>query len=255
MDCPSEESLIRLKLNHFAAIRKLEFNLENRTLSVYHEGAIGEIAKSIDELQLDSRLLGTDNVSPDVESDSRKNERHLLWIVLIINLGFFFLESISGLISLSIGLVADSLDMLADSIVYGLSLYAVGRTAQAKKNVAKLSGYFQMTLAIFGFAEVIRRFIAADNPPDYSTMITISILALLGNAICLYLLQKSKNNEAHIKASLIFTSNDVIVNLGVIVAGGLVHLLNSNKPDLIIGTIIFILVTRGAVRILKLSRD
>ena len=255
MDCPSEESLIRLKLNHFAAIRKLEFNLENRTLGVFHEGAIGEIAKSIDELQLDSRLLGTEKVSPDVESDTRKNERQLLWTVLIINLGFFFLESISGLISLSMGLVADSLDMLADSIVYGLSLYAVGRTAQAKKNVAKLSGYFQMTLAIFGFAEVIRRFIAADNPPDYSTMITISILALLGNAICLYLLQKSKNNEAHIKASLIFTSNDVIVNLGVIVAGGLVHLVNSNKPDLIIGTIIFILVTRGAIRILKLSRD
>ena len=56
------------------------------------------------------------------------------------------------------------------------------------------------------------------------------------------------------KASMIFTSNDVIINLGVIIAGFLVHMLNSNKPDLIIGTIVFILVIQGAYRILKLGR-
>jgi Co/Zn/Cd efflux system component len=68
------------------------------------------------------------------------------------------------------------------------------------------------------------------------------------------LLQKIKGKEeAHMKASLIFTSNDVIINLGVIAAGFLVNLLNSNKPDLIIGTIVFIIVIRGAIRILKIG--
>ena len=52
---------------------------------------------------------------------------------------------------------------------------------------------------------------------------------------------------------MIFTSNDVIINIGVILAGGLVYLLNSNKPDLIIGTIVFVMVIRGAARILKIS--
>lgn len=56
------------------------------------------------------------------------------------------------------------------------------------------------------------------------------------------------------KASMIFTSNDVIINLGIITAGILVHWLNSNKPDLIIGTIVFILVIQGAIRILKVGR-
>ena len=56
------------------------------------------------------------------------------------------------------------------------------------------------------------------------------------------------------KASMIFTSNDVIINLGVIIAGILVHYLSSNKPDLIIGTIVFALVIQGAFRILKLSK-
>ena len=86
-------------------------------------------------------------------------------------------------------------------------------------------------------------------------MIIVSIFAIIANGVCLYLMQKSKSkDEAHIKAGLIFTSNDVIINFGVISAGLLVYWLNSNKPDLIIGTIVFILVIQGARRILKLGR-
>ena len=149
----------------------------------------------------------------------------------------------TGLISQSMGLIADSLDMLADSFVYAINLFAVGGTLTRKKRIAKLAGYFQIVLAIIGFVEVLRRFFGADGLPDFSTMIFVSILALMANGICLYLLQKSKSKkEAHIKASMIFTSNDVIINLGVIVAGLLVHWLHSNKPDLIIGSIVFLLV-------------
>ena len=86
-------------------------------------------------------------------------------------------------------------------------------------------------------------------------MIVVSIFALIANGICLYLLQKSKSKqEVHMKASMIFTSNDVIINIGVILAALLVHWLNSNKPDLVIGSIVFILVVQGAIRILKLGK-
>jgi Co/Zn/Cd efflux system component len=83
-------------------------------------------------------------------------------------------------------------------------------------------------------------------------MIFISILALIANGTCLYLLQKSKNKEAHIRASSICTSNDVIVNSGVILAGVLVFLTSSRYPDLIIGIIVFVVVGQGAVKMLKL---
>jgi Co/Zn/Cd efflux system component len=144
--------------------------------------------------------------------------------------------------------------MLADSIVYGLSLFAVGGTATRKKNIAGVAGYFQIALAILGFMEVIRRFTGQGEAPDFHTMIAISLLALAGNASCFYLLQKSKSKEAHMQASMIFTSTDVIVNLGVITAGVLVYLTGSKIPDLVIGTIVFILVGRGAYRILQLSK-
>ncbi len=101
--------------------------------------------------------------------------------------------------------------------------------------------------------QVIKRFLDFGDIPVFQTMIIISILALIGNVISLYLLQKSKSKEVHIQASMIFTSNDVIINLGVMVAGGLVYLTNSKYPDLIIGIIVFAIVGRGAFRILKLS--
>jgi len=56
------------------------------------------------------------------------------------------------------------------------------------------------------------------------------------------------------KASMIFTSNDIIINLGVIIAGVLVYVTDTRFPDLLIGTIVFALVLQGALRILKLSR-
>ena len=172
--------------------------------------------------------------------------------VLTINLLFFIIELTAGFIASSMELVADSLDMLADSIVYGLALWAVGRAISTKKNIAKIAGYFQLALAAFGSLEVIRRFVGHGPVPLFQTMIFISALALIANGTCLYLLQKSKNKEAHIRASSICTSNDVIVNCDVILAGVLVFLTNSKYPDLIIGIIVFVIVGQGAIKMLRL---
>ena len=179
--------------------------------------------------------------------------RKLLSIVLIINFSFFVIEIITGIISNSMGLVADSLDMLADAFVYGLSLLVVGKALIHKRRVAKLSGYLQLTLVVMGFIEILRRFIGTGEVPNYKMMIIISLLALFANVVSLYILQKSKSNEVHIKASMICTSNDVIANAGVITAGVLVLLLHSNIPDLVVGTIVFTMVLRGSIRILQLE--
>jgi len=254
MDCPSEENLIRMKLQGIQEITNLDFDLQNRKLTVFHTGQTDYIEKSIHELNLGDRKLSSEVTN---QTDFHENllQRKVLWSVLSINLVFFMLEMTTGLISKSMGLVADSLDMLADSFVYGISLLAVGSTIIRKKQIAKLAGYFQITLAVIGFVEVLRRFFGDEMLPDFSIMIIISFFALIANAISLYILQKSKcNHEAHIKASLIFTSNDVIINLGVIIAGILVYWSNSNLPDLIVGTIVFAIVIQSAFRILKLSK-
>ena len=254
MDCPSEENLIRMKLDEIQSIANLDFDIPNRKLTIFHSSETDQIEKSIIELNLGGKKISSEQTE-QTDFEEHSNQRKLLWTVLVINFAFFIIEMATGFFSKSMGLVADSLDMLADSFVYGISLFAVGGTLIKKKRIANLAGYFQITLAIIGFLEVLRRFFGNEELPNFETMIIVSILALIANGICLYLMQKSKSkDEAHMKASLIFTSNDVIINLGVISAGLLVHWLNSGEPDLIIGTIVFILVIQGAIRILKISK-
>ena len=254
MDCPSEEQLIRMKLQKFDEIKSLEFDIANRKLTVHHIAESQPILSALETLNLDTTLISTEENTIEIEADTSSMQRKLLWTVLIINFLFFGLEMLFGIFSNSMGLVADSLDMLADSIVYALALFAVGGTIARKNNIAKFAGYFQILLAVIGFVEVVRRFIGVEKMPDFQTMIVVSVLALIANVICLYLLQKGKSKEAHMQASMIFTSNDVIINSGVILAGLLVNWLNSGYPDLIIGAIVFVVVARGAYRILKLAK-
>ncbi|MHB8136144.1 MAG: cation transporter [Anaerolineaceae bacterium] len=254
MDCPSEERLIRMKLEGITEIEKLEFDIANRKLFIIHADENPEIESRLNSLNLGSKHKETMTCDWQQNTDGKGVQSKLLWTVLFINVGFFAIEIITGILSNSMGLVADSLDMFADAVVYGLSLWAIGTMVSRKKKVAALSGYFQLALAVVGLIEIIRRFVVSETIPDFKTMILVSVFALIANSVCLYLLQKSKSNEAHMKASMIFTSNDVLINAGVIVAGVLVELTNSRYPDLIIGSLVFMVVVRGAIRILKLSK-
>lgn len=254
MDCLSEEQLIRTKLEGAADIQRLEFDIPGRRLHVYHMGGYEGLLAALESLRLDTKFVSSEAIGQIDMGEDRQLQSRVLWQVLAINFFFFAFEIISGLMAGSMGLVADSIDMLADSIVYGLSLLAVGGTAARKKKIAGAAGYFQMVLAALGFIEVVRRFMGHGGIPDFHTMIGVSLLALAGNAACLYLLQRSRSREVHMQASMIFTSMDVIANIGVIAAGALVYVTGSKAPDLAVGTVVFALVSRGAYRILQLSK-
>ncbi len=254
MDCPSEEQMIRMKLEALDQVKHLEFDLPGRKLDVFHSDNVEPILLALSELKLKEKLEETRESETLPEGDN-SDQSKILWWVLGINFSFFVGELTTGWISGSMGLIADSLDMLADSIVYGLSLLAVGASTLRKNKVAKISGYFQMGLALLGFSEVLRRFFADSETPLFQWMIIVSILALIGNLVSLWLINKSKSQEAHMQASAIFTSNDIIVNGGVISAGVLVWWLDNKWPDLIIGAVVFSFVIRGAFRILKIAKN
>lgn len=259
MDCPSEEQMIRMALAPNTQIHSLAFDIANRQMTVIHEGDAAVILQQLQPLNFDSSIIGSELTQVTDAANSKTSNDHqqskLLWQVLAINLLFFIIESVSGWLSGSMGLVADSLDMLADSFVYGLALFAVGHSLQTKQLTAKVAGVLQLLLAVAGLMEVVRRFLGAETIPNFAMMIGISILALLGNALCLYLLQKSRSKDVHMQASMIFTSNDVIVNLGVILTGVLTWFTQSRYPDLLIGLLVFALVASGAVKILRLSNN
>jgi Co/Zn/Cd efflux system component len=166
----------------------------------------------------------------------------------------FAVEISIGILADSMGLIADSLDMLADAAVYGIGLYAVGRTKALKLTAATISGYFQIILGIGILAEIVRRFVFGSDPEPL-LMISISILALIANFVCLALISKHRDGEIHMRASWIFSKNDVIANAGVIVAGALVYLLHSGWPDLLIGILIVLVVIKGGISIIAEARN
>lgn len=182
-----------------------------------------------------------------------KAERKVLLALLLINATMFVVELTAGLFADSTGLLADSLDMLADAMVYGVAFYAVGRSMAAKRHAALASGAFQILLALGVAGDVVRRVLYGSEPVS-EWMMLIGALALVANLTCLALLSKHRDGEVHMRASWIFSVNDVLANIGVILSGALVLCLDSRWPDLMIGALIVFLVFRGGVLILKDSR-
>ena len=185
----------------------------------------------------------------EVEIKDKEQSRVLIQL-LAINAVMFVAEIIAGIIGDSTALIADSLDMLADATVYAIGLYAVGRSLAAKAKAAHISGILQVMLGLGVLFDIVRRFIVGSEPESLM-MISVGAVALIANTLCLRLIYKHRQGEVHMRASWIFSKNDVIANLGVIIAGVLVAWFASPWPDLIIGLIIAMVVVRGGLHIIK----
>ncbi|KKN92116.1 hypothetical protein LCGC14_0211740 [marine sediment metagenome] len=259
MDCPSEERMIRLALNGFPELKSLSFDLSSRQVRAFHNGPVDQIATKLESLGLGATLLGTQPASQEAASANSVSEEltaskeaGTLKILLVINAAMFVIELGAGLIAQSTGLIADSLDMFADAAVYGLALFAVGRAARLQVRAAHLAGFFQIVLAMGVLVEVARRFIYGSEP-ESMLMMGFGLVALVANVSCLLLIYGHREGGAHMKASWIFSANDVLANLGVIAAGALVAWTGSPYPDLAIGTVVGLIVLNGARRILALK--
>jgi len=188
-----------------------------------------------------------------VEVESREQSRVLV-ILLAINAVMFLAEIAAGVLAESTGLIADSLDMLGDAAVYGIGLYAVGKVPGVKIHAAFASGYFQIGLALVVAFDIGRRAVFGSDP-EPTFMVLVSVVALVANVACLALLAKHRDGEIHMRASWIFSKNDVIANVGVILSGCLVYVLGSRWPDLIVGLLIVAVVFRGGLAIVADARQ
>ena len=181
-------------------------------------------------------------------------ERRTLGTLLAINGVMFIAEAVAGWWGESTGLLADSMDMLADAWVYGIALYAVGRSRSLQASAATTSGWLQVGLGFGVLVEVVRRFLGGSDPAS-TLMIALGAIALVANVCCLVLIARHREGGVHMRASWIFSTNDVIANLGLMLSGALVFYLDSRLPDLVIGAIISAVVLRGGIQILREARE
>lgn len=251
MDCPAEEALVRMELDGLA--HGLEFDLGARTVTVWHAVAADEVETRIARLGMGAERLASGPAAgaPAARVEDPVAERRALRWLLAINAAMFVIEGLAGWWAESSGLLADGLDMFADAAVYAVALYAVGRGAALQLKAARFAGVLQLLLGLGLFGQVADHVLYGSETLA-GAMMGVSLLALAANVACMVLIAGHRDGGAHMKASYIFTANDALANLGVIVAGALVAWLGSPWPDWVVGSIIGAMVLAGAWRILRL---
>lgn len=177
----------------------------------------------------------------------------ILTVALALNAAMFVIGLAAGVWAQSSGLIADSLDMLADASAYGIALLAVRRTALFKAHAARLSGVLLFVLGAGAIIDAGRRGLIG-SAPNSTVMIATASLSLIVNVTVFHLLGKIRAQGVHLKAAWIFTRADVIANVGVILSGAIVAVASFRPIDLIMGAAIGLYIVKESWEILVESR-
>jgi cation diffusion facilitator family transporter len=182
----------------------------------------------------------------------RGKHQNVLFTVLVINAVLFVVEAAAGLLANSTALLADALDMLGDSLVYGFSLYVLWRSAAWKASAALLKGAI---MAVFGTGVLIQAFYkaVAGAVPVAETMGVIGLLVLLGNGLCFGLLYRHRSGDLNMRSTWLCSRNDIVANLSVLVAAVGVKIFDAGWPDIVVGAAIAALFLKSAFTVLRES--
>lgn len=180
----------------------------------------------------------------------RNRQSATLKIVLGINAVMFIIELTAGLLSGSVSLVADSLDMLGDALVYGFSIYVVARGARMKANAALLKGGIMAAFGLFVLGQAVYK-IVFPQLPVFETIGAIGLLALATNSLCFMLLWRHRADDINMSSVWLCSRNDIIANVSVLFAAVGVWLSHSGWPDILVGLALAVLFLRSALFVLR----
>jgi len=181
-------------------------------------------------------------------------ERHArtLYVVLAINAVMFVVEATAGWLSHSTSLLADSLDMLGDALVYGFSLFVLPRSSRWQASAAVVKGAFMLAFGIGVLAEATYK-IATPVMPNVATMGYVGSAALLANLACFALLYRHRSDNINMGSTWLCSRNDLVANVGVLFAAAASYAFASRWPDILVGVAIAGLFLSSAFAVLRES--
>ncbi|HEY0112581.1 MAG TPA: cation transporter [Allosphingosinicella sp.] len=179
-----------------------------------------------------------------------KDIRRVLVVVMMLNLMMFVLEFGAGIIADSAALMADSVDMLGDGLVYGISLYALERSLRWRAGMALIKAGFIIALGLGVLVEIGIKMVWG-HPPASGLMLVFGGMALVANLSCVGLLWPYRRHDVNLSSTFECSRNDVLANVGVLVAALLVSTTNSAWPDIAIAAVIAFLFFRSALKVVR----
>lgn len=183
-------------------------------------------------------------------TDTPDQARRALWIVLLLNAAISIAFFVTGAIGDSSGLIANGLDNTSDTVVYGISLFALSRADKWKRLAANVSGGMLLLFAVLILIDAVRRYTVGSEPLG-AMMVAMSLVAAVVNVICVWVLSRIDDPDVNVRAANTFSWNDFASNGGILVAGGLVWWLGANWPDLVVGIAIAGIFIWGGIKILR----
>ena len=184
----------------------------------------------------------------------RERQATTLRLVLLVNAGMFVVELIFGLLAGSVALLADSLDMLGDALVYGFSLYVVARSPVWKARAAVMKAAVMGLFGAFVFGQLVYKLVDP-QVPTFETMGAVGAAALAANTVCFALLWRHRAEDINMRSVWLCSRNDLVANVSVLLAAWAVWVTMSPWPDIAVGALICVLFLRSALLVAREARD
>ena len=179
--------------------------------------------------------------------------RRVVFVVAMLNLGYFFIEFIVALRIGSVSLLADSVDFLEDA---SINLVIFVAAAWSLRRRATVGGLLALIILIPTFATVWMAVVKIfdPSPPDLVPLSLAALGALAINLTCAVLLARHRNRGGSLaKAAWLSARNDSFANIGIIVAI-LTAWISTGWFDIALGLAIGVLNADAARTVFKTAR-
>jgi len=195
-------------------------------------------------------LMPDDDDLPKDLSHIKPAYRRALWMVVLLNVGYGLTEMIGGFLADSQALKADALDFIGDGSITFLGLLAIGWSLKLRAHSALIQGIFLGVMGIAILAYTIYR-TQVLHTPEAGLMGGLGLIALLINAIAVIILIPHRKGDANVRAVWLFSRNDALGNILVIIAAGFVFWTGTSWPDLIAAGLIASLFLQSSWSIIR----
>lgn len=265
MDCPSCAAKIEKATRAVGGVEDVKVSIASQVMTLRLDDAgawLPEIERAVtglgyrlDRLDRPARAetAGDDDEPPKDLAHITPGYKRALWAVVLLNVGYGLVEIVGGFLAGSQALKADALDFLGDGLITLLGLLAIGWSLAWRARSALIQGVFLGVLGLGVLAATAYRVLVL-NQPEAELMGIFGAIALAVNLAAAAVLIPHRRGDANARAVWLFSRNDALGNLAVVIAAGLVWWTGTPWPDLAVAVVIAGLFLQSARSIIRDAR-
>lgn len=167
-------------------------------------------------------------------------------VVAFLNLAYFFVEIGVALSIGSVALFADAVDFLEDVAINLLIFIALGWSVRAQALAGRIMALIILIPALAAAVQLVRKAFDPQAPDPFLLAVTAGGAAVVNLVCALLLIRHRKHAGSMGTAAFLAARNDVLINIAIIVMGGITALTMSGWPDIVLGLFIVILTFLAA---------